>query len=80
METIIAMLATCLLVSISVRLNMMFLRILDRLEEWSIAILMAAATMIIFVAVVHRYAATLAIPDNINQILFQYGIVYNLFI
>lgn len=41
---------------------MMFLRFLDRIEEWSIAILMAAATLIIFVAVVHRYTASLAIP------------------
>ena len=33
----------------------MFLRILDRLEEIIIATLMAAATLLIFVAVVHRY-------------------------
>jgi C4-dicarboxylate transporter, DctQ subunit len=33
-----------------------FLRILDRLEETLIATLMAAATLLIFVAVVHRYA------------------------
>ncbi|MBN9005033.1 MAG: TRAP transporter small permease [Rhizobiales bacterium] len=33
----------------------MFLRILDRLEEILIATLMAAATVIIFIAVVHRY-------------------------
>src|ERR1019366_10500149 len=33
----------------------MFLRILDRLEEILIATLMAAATFIIFLAVVHRY-------------------------
>ena len=32
-----------------------FLRILDRLEEMLIASLMAAATLLIFVAVVHRY-------------------------
>jgi C4-dicarboxylate transporter DctQ subunit len=32
------------------------LRILDRLEETLIATLMAAATLLIFVAVVHRYA------------------------
>jgi C4-dicarboxylate transporter, DctQ subunit len=32
-----------------------FLRILDRLEEILIASLMAAATLLIFVAVVHRY-------------------------
>ena len=35
----------------------MFLRILDRLEEILIASLMAAATLLIFVAVVHRYAS-----------------------
>ena len=34
---------------------MLFLRILDRLEEVLIASLMAAATLLIFVAVVHRY-------------------------
>lgn len=33
------------------------LKILDHLEEWLIAFLMAAATSIIFVAVMHRYAA-----------------------
>lgn len=32
------------------------LRFLDHLEEWLIAFLMAAATLIIFVAVLHRYA------------------------
>jgi len=35
----------------------MLLRILDRLEEILIASLIAAATLLIFVAVVHRYAA-----------------------
>src|SRR6195952_2374453 len=35
----------------------MFLRILDRLEEGLIASLMAAGTLLIFVAVVHRYAS-----------------------
>ncbi len=38
------------------------LKLLDRLEEWLIATLMAAATLLIFVAVVHRYAAGLPIP------------------
>jgi TRAP-type C4-dicarboxylate transport system permease small subunit len=33
-------------------------RILDRLEEWIIAVLIAAATAITFVAVVHRYGAS----------------------
>ena len=39
-----------------------FLRFLDRFEEWAITFLMAAATLIIFVAVVHRYISGLAIP------------------
>jgi C4-dicarboxylate transporter DctQ subunit len=38
------------------------LRVLDHLEEWLIAGLMAGATLLIFVAVLHRYAAGLAIP------------------
>ena len=38
------------------------LKLLDHLEEWLIAFLMAAATMIIFVAVLHRYAAGMPIP------------------
>jgi len=33
------------------------LRYLDHLEEWLIAFLMGGATLLIFVAVVHRYAA-----------------------
>jgi C4-dicarboxylate transporter DctQ subunit len=39
-----------------------FLRFLDHLEEWLIAFLIGAATLIIFVAVLHRYAAGLPIP------------------
>ena len=31
------------------------MKILDHLEEWLIAFLMGAATLLIFVAVVHRY-------------------------
>jgi len=38
------------------------MKILDHLEEWFVTFLMGAATLIIFVAVVHRYAAGLAIP------------------
>jgi C4-dicarboxylate transporter DctQ subunit len=38
------------------------LKVLDHLEEWLIATLMAAATVIIFFAVVHRYASGLPIP------------------
>jgi C4-dicarboxylate transporter DctQ subunit len=35
---------------------------LDRLEEWLIAFLMGAATSVIFVAVVHRYASGIPWP------------------
>lgn len=38
------------------------MKYLDRLEEWLIASLMAAATLVVFVAVVHRYASGLPIP------------------
>ena len=38
------------------------MRFLDRLEEWLIAVLMGAATLLIFVAVVHRYTVGLRIP------------------
>ena len=38
------------------------LKLLDHLEEWLIAFLMGAATLLIFVAVVHRYAAGTPIP------------------
>jgi len=37
-------------------------RVLDHLEEWLISFLMGAATVIIFAAVLHRYASGLAIP------------------
>src|SRR5262244_2421996 len=37
-------------------------KILDRLEEWLIALLMGAATLLIFVAVIHRYAAGMHSP------------------
>jgi len=38
------------------------MKFLDHLEEWLVTFLMGGATLIIFVAVVHRYAAGLAIP------------------
>ena len=38
------------------------MKFLDHLEEWLIAFLIGAATLLIFVAVVHRYAAGLPIP------------------
>ena len=47
----------------------MILRILDRLEELLIATLIAAATLVIFVAVVQRYA--LGVP-------FLYPLLYNI--
>jgi C4-dicarboxylate transporter, DctQ subunit len=47
----------------------LLLRILDRLEEILIASFMAAATLITFAAVVHRYLSTLpAIQDIVTQI------------
>ena len=45
------------------------MRILDRLEEVLITVLMAAATLIIFVAVVHRYAAGMPIPGLQDALL-----------
>ncbi|MGA7387849.1 MAG: TRAP transporter small permease, partial [Pseudolabrys sp.] len=47
----------------------MFLRILDRLEEILIASLIAAATLLIFVAVVQRYMV--GVP-------FLYPLVYHI--
>ncbi|MBL8447243.1 MAG: TRAP transporter small permease [Zoogloeaceae bacterium] len=38
------------------------MKFLDHLEEWIITFLMGAATVVIFVAVVHRYASGYAIP------------------
>jgi C4-dicarboxylate transporter DctQ subunit len=38
------------------------MKFLDRLEEWIIATLMGAATLVIFLAVVHRYLSGLPIP------------------
>jgi C4-dicarboxylate transporter DctQ subunit len=38
------------------------MKFLDHLEEWLIAFLMGAATLLIFVAVVHRYLAGAPIP------------------
>jgi C4-dicarboxylate transporter DctQ subunit len=45
------------------------LKVLDHLEEWLIAILMGAATVIIFVAVLHRYAAGMPIPGVQDALL-----------
>jgi C4-dicarboxylate transporter DctQ subunit len=38
------------------------MKFLDHLEEWLIAFLMGAATLVIFFAVLHRYASGFAIP------------------
>ena len=38
------------------------MRFLDHLEEWIITLLMGAATLVIFAAVVHRYATGFSIP------------------
>lgn len=38
------------------------MKFLDHLEEWFITFLMGAATLIIFVAVIHRYASGMPIP------------------
>lgn len=38
------------------------MKFLDRLEEWIIATLMGVATIVIFVAVLHRYLSGLPIP------------------
>jgi len=45
------------------------MKFLDHLEEWLITLLMAAATLLIFVAVLHRYAAGLAIPGLQDRLL-----------
>ncbi len=45
------------------------LKLLDHLEEWIIALLMASATVIIFVAVVHRYATGIPIPGLQDRLL-----------
>jgi C4-dicarboxylate transporter DctQ subunit len=37
-------------------------KILDHLEEWLISCLMAGATLIIFIAVLHRYASGIPLP------------------
>jgi len=38
------------------------MKLIDHLEEWLIALLMGGATILIFVAVIHRYAAGTPIP------------------
>jgi C4-dicarboxylate transporter DctQ subunit len=45
------------------------MKYLDRLEEWIIATLMGAATLVTFVAVVHRYLSGLEIPGLQDYLL-----------
>jgi len=45
------------------------MRFLDHLEEWLITLLMAAATLLIFVAVVHRYSAGVPIAGVQDALL-----------
>jgi C4-dicarboxylate transporter DctQ subunit len=47
------------------------MKILDRLEEWIIASLMAAATLVIFIAVLHRYLSGLPIPGLQDWLIAQ---------
>jgi len=45
------------------------MKFLDHLEEWIIGFLIGAATLVIFVAVLHRYAAGLPIPAIQDRLL-----------
>ena len=45
------------------------MKFLDHLEEWLIAFLMGAATLLIFVAVVHRYTAGMPVPGLQDALL-----------
>lgn len=45
------------------------MKFLDHLEEWLIATLMGAATIVIFIAVVHRYLSGFAIPGLQDALL-----------
>jgi C4-dicarboxylate transporter DctQ subunit len=47
----------------------MLMKILDHLEEWMITFLMAGATLIIFLSVVHRYGTGLPIPGVQDYLL-----------
>src|SRR4051794_1170677 len=49
------------------------LKWLDHLEEWLIAFLMGAATLVIFVAVLHRYAAGTPIP-GVQDFLLKFDL------
>ena len=57
----------------------MFLRVLDRLEETFIAALIGGATLLIFVAVAHRYALDLSAKWHWNAVydhLFQINLAW----
>jgi C4-dicarboxylate transporter DctQ subunit len=45
------------------------MKFLDSLEEWLVTLLIGAATVVTFVAVVHRYATGMAIPGLQDQLL-----------
>ena len=47
------------------------MKFLDHLEEWLIATLMALATIVVFVAVVHRYASGLDIIPGVQDALIK---------
>lgn len=54
----------------------MLIKILDRLEEWIITLLMGGATLIIFLSVVHRYGTGLPIPyvqDYLLSLHFEWA-------
>ncbi len=55
------------------------LKVLDRLEEWLIASLIAGATLLIFVAVAHRYALDLSAKfhfDALYDALFKINLAW----
>ena len=55
------------------------LKVLDRLEEWLIASLIAGATLLIFVAVAHRYALDLSAKfhfDTVYDTLFKLNLAW----
>jgi len=47
----------------------MFTKLLDHLEEWIITFLMAGATLIIFLSILHRYGTGLPIPGVQDYLL-----------
>lgn len=47
---------------LSLIVGTLIMKLLDYAEEWFISFLMAGATLLIFLAVIHRYAASISIP------------------